>query len=342
MNLPIRPLVLFHRSVDPGGRRYSVSLRILLPLLFPAFLFAQGKQLPVPVATRAASHTASWTTPPKLVVGIIVDQMRTDYIYRYWENFGEGGFKRLIGEGAFCRDAHFDHVPTETGPGHATVYTGAPPGRHGIVLNERFIKRSGRIAYCVEDPEVQGLGVAGAAGQRSPRELLATTIGDELERRTDGASKTIGLSFKDRGAILPIGRTGDAAYWFGRGPQGPWVTSTWYMQQLPKWVVDFNGEGRAAKYLQNTWAPLLPLARYHVPLKYEDRFETPVPRGRRRNAAIGPEPAFPSQRIHDESPIHLGPTPLPRTLRSPHWSGRNSVRMRLRICWPSATAPRII
>ncbi|MBK6754496.1 MAG: alkaline phosphatase family protein [Flavobacteriales bacterium] len=306
MKLPIRPVILFLRSVDPVrlrwamandvGRRSSMFRPILLPLLFPVILFAQekGRPIPVPVATVrvASAQPPAWTTPPKLVVGIIVDQMRTDYIYRYWDNFGDGGFKRLIGEGAFCRDAHFDHVPTETGPGHATVYTGAPPGRHGIVLNERYIKGSGRIAYCVEDPDVQGVGIAGSSGQRSPRELLVTTLSDELERRTDGASRTIGLSFKDRGAILPIGRTGDGAYWFGKGPQGPWVTSTWYMEQLPKWVVDFNAEGRAAKYLQNTWEPLLPRARYHTPLEDDNPFETPIPSASSATLPLDLRPLF--------------------------------------------------
>ena len=231
----------------------------------------------IPRSTKPAIEEPDWATPPKLVVGIVVDQMRVDYLYRYWDNFGDGGFKRMVQQGAFCRNAHYDHVPTETGPGHATIYTGAPPGLHGIVTNERFIKSTRQELYCVGDPAMQTVGATGSVGQRSPSQLLATTLCDELERRTDGASKTIGLSFKDRGAILPVGRTGDAAYWFGRGPDGPWVTSTWYMSQLPQWVLDFNAQGLPMKYLQHTWEPLLPRERYHIPEPDTEAYESPIP-----------------------------------------------------------------
>lgn len=219
-----------------------------------------------------------WAEPPRLVVGIVVDQMRADYIYRYWNNYGEGGFKRMVNEGAFLRDAHFDYVPTETGPGHTSVYTGTTPARHGIVANDMYVRTTGSTRYCASAADsIHGVGTDDAVGRRSPENLLATTLSDELERRTDGLSKTIGIAIKDRSAILPIGRTGDAAYWFGAGADGAFVTSTWYTDSLPQWVQRFNGERLAASYLGRTWDLLLPEARYHQALPDENRYETPLP-----------------------------------------------------------------
>lgn len=220
----------------------------------------------------------AWSEPPRLVVGIVVDQMRTDYIYRYWNNFSEGGFKRMVNEGAFLRDAHFDHVPTETGPGHAGVYTGTTPSRHGIVANEMYVRSTNTTRYCASAADsIHGVGCEDLIGRRSPENLFATTIADELERRTDGLAKTIGIAIKDRGSILPIGRTGDAAYWFAGGADGAFVTSTWYMDTLPPWVLRFNGEKLASTYLGRTWDLLLPEARYHQPLPDENRYEIPLP-----------------------------------------------------------------
>ncbi len=230
------------------------------------------------LSTSAHAQKPIWQDPPKLVVGIVVDQMRADYIYRYWNNFGEGGFKRMVNEGAFLRDAHFDHVPTETGPGHASVYTGTIPARHGIVANEMFVRSSNTTRYCASAADsVHGVGCDDIIGRRSPENLLATTLADELERRTDGLAKTIGIAIKDRGAILPIGRTGDAAYWFAGGADGAFVTSTWYTDSLPSWLQRFNGEKLAATYLGRTWDLLLPEARYHQALADENRYEVPLP-----------------------------------------------------------------
>ena len=200
-----------------------------------------------------------WSTPPKLVVGIVVDQMRVDYIYRFWDNLGDGGFKRMVREGAFMRHAHYDYVPTHTAPGHASVYTGTTPMHHGIVANEMYVRTTGGGLYCVQDDGVSGVGGAGYKGQRSPLNLLSGTIADELERRTEGRSKTIGVAMKDRGAILPIGRTGDAAYWFFEGADGQFATSTWYMKDLPDWVKAFNAKDLAGKQLFVDWCHLTAL-----------------------------------------------------------------------------------
>ena len=225
----------------------------------------------------ARAQSPQWAEPPRLVVGIVVDQMRTDYLYRYWDNFGEGGFKRMVAEGSFQRDAHYDHVPTITGAGHAGIYTGTTPARHGIVANDMYVRSTKSTIYCVEDRNVKGVGCEGPIGQRSPLNLLATTLADELERRTDGRSKTIGIALKDRSAILPMGRTGDAAFWFAAGTDGAFASSTWYFDSLPQWVTDFNGERLAASYLGRTWEPLLALDRYHAPLPDDNPYEVPLP-----------------------------------------------------------------
>ena len=228
----------------------------------------------LPVTLPVAGQPA-WQAPPKLVVGIVVDQMRTDYLYRYWDNFGEGGFKRLVGEGAFLRNAHFPYMPTVTGPGHASVYTGTSPAHHGITGNELVDRATGRLRYCADDADAPVVGAAGGPA-RSPVNLLATTIADELERRTEGRSRTVGLSIKDRGAILPIGRTGDAAFWFAGGAEGAFVTSRWYADSLPGWMAAFNARRLAATYLKGTWDLLLPCERYHQALPDDNPYEIPL------------------------------------------------------------------
>ena len=225
-----------------------------------------------------SAQQPSWQHPPKLVVGIVVDQMRTDYIYRYWDNFGDGGFKRLIGDGAFLRDAHYNYMPTVTGPGHASIYTGTTPSHHGIVANDRYDRTTRKTIYCTMDMDVNAVGTAPGNAHRSPVQLLSTTLADELERRTERRSKTIGVALKDRSSILPIGRTGDAAYWM-YGTEGNFITSTWYMKQLPQWVIDFNGKKMAEQYLGQTWSLALPVERYHQVLPDDNPYEIPLYRG---------------------------------------------------------------
>lgn len=214
-----------------------------------------------------------WTKPPKLVVGIVVDQMRVDNLYRYWNDFGEAGFKRLVREGSFQRDAHLGYVPTLTGPGHTSIYTGTTPARHGIVANDRYDRATHRTIYCALDTAVVPVGTAAASSKRSPVQLLASTLGDELELRTDRRSRTVGIAIKDRAAILPIGRTGDAAYWYQGGEEGNFVTSSWYMKELPQWVKEFNMRHLAAKYLDQKWDLAMPRERYHTPLPDDNPYE---------------------------------------------------------------------
>lgn len=226
--------------------------------------------------TAASAQAPTWQDPPRLVVGIVVDQMRTDHIYRYWNNFGEDGFNRLVNEGAFARSTHYDYVPTYTAPGHASIYSGTTPAHHGIVANSMFMRNTGERLYCVQDDASTGVGGSGTKGQRSPKNLISGTLADEFERRFDGQCKTIGIAMKDRSAILPIGRTGDAAYWFFEGTDGHFATSTWYMDTLPAWMQEFNAQGLAAKYLDTTWDLLLPRERYRHVLPDDNPYEQPL------------------------------------------------------------------
>lgn len=287
--------------------RAAASSIALLAALVP--LRAQQPALPRAVPRdRMETAAPGWATPPKLVVGIVVDQMRVDYIYRYWNNFGDGGFKRLIDEGAFLRDAQYPYVPTITGPGHASIYTGTTPSHHGIVSNDRYDRTTHADIYCVADSAVSGVGGTGAVGQRSPLQLLSTTLADEIERRTDRQGHTVGVALKDRSAILPIGRTGDEAFWFDPAT-GNFITSTWYMKELPRWVQDFNARGLAAQYLGNTWRPLLPLEKYHQVLPDENPYEQPL--------AAGGKAAFPydlSALAKTAGPALIAATPWGNTL----------------------------
>lgn len=225
------------------------------------------------------AQAPTWAAPPKLVVGIVVDQMRVDYIYRYWDNFGEGGFRRMVTEGSFQREAHYNYVPTYTAPGHASVYTGTTPSRHGIVTNHPYRRELHGTYYIAKDTTVQPVGTNNQRAQRSPYQLLASTLADELELRTDRKAHTVGVALKDRSAIMPMGRTGDAAYWYVGGEEGRFVTSSWYRKDLPTWLQEFNAQGLAAKYLEQTWDLLLPRGRYHSPLPDDNPYELPLAEG---------------------------------------------------------------
>ena len=179
---------------------------------------------------------------PKLVVGIVVDQMRYDYISRFWNGYSEGGFKRLVKEGFNFKNNHYNYAPTSTGPGHASVYTGTTPASHGIIGNDWYDKEIGASVYCVADNTYASVGTASTAGQMSPKQLLTTTISDQLKLHTQSRSKVIAIALKDRGAVLPGGHTADAAYWFHGKEEGSWISSTFYMEALPSWVTQFNSK----------------------------------------------------------------------------------------------------
>ncbi len=174
---------------------------------------------------------------PKLVVGIVVDQMRWDYLYRYYDLYGDNGFKRLMSEGYNCENTMINYVPSVTAIGHTSVYTGSVPAIHGITGN--YFYMDGKSVYCCDDSTVNTVGSKTNAGKMSPRKMLATTIGDEIKIATDFQSKVIGVALKDRAAILPAGHAADGAFWFD-SQSGVFITSTYYMKKLPKWVSEYN------------------------------------------------------------------------------------------------------
>ncbi len=175
---------------------------------------------------------------PKLLVGIVVDQMRWDYLSRYYDRFSDGGFRRLINDGFSYDNCLINYLPTITAIGHTSVYTGTTPAFHGICGNNFYL--NGRKVYCCEDKSVMPVGSDNKTdGCMSPLNLVATTIGDQLRLHTDFRAKVIGVSYKDRAAILPAGRSANAAYWLDRKNR-QFITSTYYMQELPQWAKDYN------------------------------------------------------------------------------------------------------
>src|SRR5690606_6194007 len=191
---------------------------------------------------------------PQLIVGIVVDQMRWDFLYRYYERYGENGFKRLLRDGYKCENTFITYLLSFTAPGHACVYTVSVPALHGIVSNDWKAVPSGRDWYCCEDTTVQSIG-GGSAGLMSSRNLLASTITDELRLATNFKSKTIGVALKDRGAILPAGHAANAAFWFDK-TNGHFISSSYYMDQLPEWLVEFNKRNVTDSLLQQDWNTL--------------------------------------------------------------------------------------
>jgi predicted AlkP superfamily pyrophosphatase or phosphodiesterase len=198
---------------------------------------------------------------PKLVVGITVDQMRQEYLYRFYSKFGNDGFKRLMSDGFMLKNAHYNYIPTVTGPGHASIYTGATPSVHGIIGNEFYDKQLKKMVNCVGDPMYTSVIENTEGGSVSPWRLQSSTITDELKLFTNRQAKVIGISIKDRGAVLPAGHMADAAYWYDRST-GKFITSTYYMKAIPQWVEQFNSKNLPAIYLSQEWRTLLPIEQY--------------------------------------------------------------------------------
>ncbi|WP_222984941.1 alkaline phosphatase PafA [Flagellimonas meishanensis] len=209
---------------------------------------------------------------PKLVVGIVVDQMRYDYLTRFWNHYGEGGFKRLVGEGFNCKNHHFNYMPTKTAPGHASIYTGTTPSVHGVLGNWWYDRLDGKSVYCVSDDNQNPIGTDLDAGRMSPHRMLVSTITDELRVNTQMRAKTIGIAIKDRGAILPAGFTANAAYWFEGKETGNWISSSFYMDQLPTWVTAFNSSEAAEKY-KRPWETLKDINLYVESAKDANEYE---------------------------------------------------------------------
>jgi predicted AlkP superfamily pyrophosphatase or phosphodiesterase len=212
---------------------------------------------------------------PKLVVGIVVDQMRFDYLYRFYSYYGKNGFNKLMNNGTNFTFAHFNYVPTYTAPGHSSIYTGTTPYYHGMIANDWYDKAAKKMIYCVSDSTEKSIGSNDKEGAMSPKRLLTTTITDQLKLATHGASKVISISLKDRAAILPGGHMADAAYWYDN-KTGDFISSSYYLKSLPKWVDDFNSRKSADKYLSEGWKLLRSASDYQISSPDESPYESDV------------------------------------------------------------------
>lgn len=209
---------------------------------------------------------------PKLVIGIVVDQMKTEYLDRFYDDYSQDGFKRLMSNGFTYYNMNYNYVPTYTAPGHASIYTGTTPATHGIIGNDWYIRETGKSRYCTDDDSVNTL-VAGTEkeGMMSPKNLFATTVTDELRMATNFKGKVIGLSIKDRGAILPAGHFANWAFWFSKS--GDFISSSFYGDKMPDWVTKFNSEKRYMNYIQKGWGLLKPAVDYNESLPDDNPYE---------------------------------------------------------------------
>ncbi len=234
-------------------RKYFV---LIVCLAFTTSFYGQ------PNKVNAADSVTTLIKRPKLVVGIVIDQMRWDYLYRYYNRYtADGGFKRLLNRGFACENTMIPFTPTITACGHSSIYTGSVPAINGITGNDWWDYDRNKIIYCTDDSAAVTIGTSSDAGQMSPKNLLVTTICDELRLATNFRSKVIGIGLKDRSAILPAGHSANAAYWYDN-TTGDWITSSYYMNELPAWVKDFNAKKTVDKYYEQDWTTLYPLNTY--------------------------------------------------------------------------------
>ncbi len=264
-------------------RYFSVPKQLVLSFFLLAAVvqmpnLSNAQNMPKPRVTASnlkISSTKVTVAPakPRLVVGIVVDQMRWDYLYRFANRYGSGGFNRLLNEGFSCQNAFIPYTPTVTAAGHTCVYTGSVPAIHGIVGNNWWNKLTQKNAYCSEDASVSGVGSNNQNGKMSPKNMLATTIGDELRLATNFSSKVIGIAIKDRGAILPAGHSANAAYWYDNST-GKWITSTFYMNALPSWVANFNDRNLVDSFYKLNWSTLYPINTYTQSTADEKAYES--------------------------------------------------------------------
>lgn len=222
------------------------------------------------------SLSCSSQEKPKLIIGIVVDQMRPDYLDLYFSGKGndeiKGGFVKMQKEGLVFKQTFLGYMPSFTGPGHASVFTGMTPSGHGIVANDWYDREKKRMIYCVDDEEYKGVGGVEEENRKSPHLLMAPTLGDRM-KDDNSSAKVIGIALKDRASVLPAGKKGDMAYWFD-GDAGEWVSSSYYCKELPKWVKQFNKNKLIDKYLETPWNLLYPLDMYVSIISDDNPYET--------------------------------------------------------------------
>ncbi|MFD0993075.1 alkaline phosphatase PafA [Tenacibaculum geojense] len=224
-------------------------------------------------STLACKINTKKPNKPKLVVGIVVDQMRYDYLTRFEDKYGNGGFKRLLSNGFSLENAHYNYIPTYTAVGHTSIYTGTTPNNHGIIGNNWYDKYEKQSIYCVNDSKYNTVGNDGDGGKKSPYRMQTTTITDQLKLAQQMQGKTIGIAIKDRSAILPAGHTANAAYWYDGGSKGQWISSTFYQDNLPNWVNEFNNSGRADELLKKPWETLYDINTYSESIADDNNYE---------------------------------------------------------------------
>jgi len=234
-------------------------------------------------AQKSANPAPAAIARPKLVVGLMVDQMRWDYLYRYQNRYGKAGFNRLLNLGFSCENTFIPYTPTATGCGHACVYTGTVPAINGITGNNWWDSKLQRTVYCAEDKSVKTVGSDSRDGEMSPVNMVSNTVTDELRLATNFRSKVIGISIKDRGAILPAGHSANAAYWYDES-KGIFISSTYYMKELPQWVKDFNARKLPDAYYKEGWKTLYPVDTYTQSTADDKEYE---------RTEIGPKNSFP-------------------------------------------------
>ena len=209
---------------------------------------------------------------PKLIVGIVIDQMRYDYLTRFADKYGEDGFKRILKGGFSLENAHYNYIPTYTAVGHTSIYSGTTPENHGIIGNHWYDKFAKKGIYCVDDANFKTVG-ATHGGEKSPYRMQTTTITDQLRLAQNMQGKTISVAIKDRSAVLPGGHTANGAYWFQGKKEGKWITSTFYMDSLPSWVQEYNTSGKVDEYVSKPWNTLYDINTYTESLADDNEFE---------------------------------------------------------------------
>ncbi len=215
----------------------------------------------LPTLIYGQNHKKIPSEKPKLIIGIVIDQYRYDNIYRYWDKYEEGGIKRMVQFGTYCKNASYDYLINETAVGHATIGTGTLPSHHGIISNNWYVRLKDEVVNCVEDDRVHSLGGNYESSRYSPHRLLSSTFGDELKLANNLRSKVIGVALDNNAAILSAGHSADYAFWYD-DETGNWVTSTYYVDSLPDWIVEFNDKRFPDTYLERLWEPLLPIEAY--------------------------------------------------------------------------------
>jgi len=240
-----------------------------LSLLSCSITLAQTKKTAANLTKAFPAEVAR----PKLVVGLVVDQMRWDYLYRYYNRYTNGGFKRLVNEGFSAENTYIPYTPTYTACGHTCIYTGSVPAIHGIIGNDWYDPETKKNMYCTEDTSVVTVGsTPSSEGNMSPKNMLSNTITDELRLATNFRGKVIGISLKDRGSILPAGHAANAAYWY-QGSTGNWITSSYYMNEVPGWIADYNKLKLANKFYAKNWETLYPIETYVNSTSDEQAYE---------------------------------------------------------------------